>query len=85
MHRAVPHSEYSQLDVSSEVAKAGPPSQGHRRWTSLDAVLEDKASFALLQSIPGMTTEPQVAAEVARVFSKKVSVLSVRPLEHLLI
>jgi hypothetical protein len=42
----------------------------------LDAVLEDKVSFTLLQSIPGMTTEPQVAAEVAKVFSKKVSLLS---------
>lgn len=73
LHRVVPHSEYSQLDVPSEVAKPERGSQGHRRWKSLDAVLEDTTSFTLLQSLPGMTTEPHVAAEVAKVFSKKMN------------
>lgn len=73
LHRVVPHSEYSQLDAPSTSAKLERGSQGHRRWKSLDAVLEDKTSLSLLQEIPGMTTEAQVAAEVAKVFSKQVS------------
>jgi hypothetical protein len=75
LHRVVPHSEYSQLDMPSQFTKSVRGSQGHRRWKSLDAVLEDKAGITFLQTIPGMTTEPQVVAEVAKLFSKKVSLL----------
>ncbi|KAH8905506.1 Dbl homology domain-containing protein [Coniochaeta sp. PMI_546] len=73
LHRVVPHSEYSQLDAPPTSAKLERGSQGHRRWKSLDAVLEDKTSLSLLQEIPGMTTEAQVAAEVAKVFSKQMN------------
>ncbi|KAB5563548.1 hypothetical protein GE09DRAFT_1220097 [Coniochaeta sp. 2T2.1] len=73
LHRAVPRSEYTQLDSPAEIPKLEKGSHGHRRWKSLDAVLEDKASFTVLQSIPGMTTEPQVAADVAKVFLKKMN------------
>lgn len=69
LHRVVPHSEYTQLDIPPPATK---PDRGHKRWRSLDAVPENKVGLTWLQTIPGMTAEPQVAAEVAKVFSKKV-------------
>jgi hypothetical protein len=70
LHRVVPHSEYTQLDVTPPIGSSSD--RGHKRWRSLDAVPEDKVGLNWLQAIPGMTSEPQVAAEVAKVFSKKV-------------
>jgi hypothetical protein len=69
LHRAVPHSEYTQLSAGPVQP---PPTNGHHRWRSLDAVPENAIGANWLQKIPGMTAEPKVAAEVARVFSKKV-------------
>jgi hypothetical protein len=69
LHRVVPHSEYTQ-PIPAETTLPGS-ANGHHRWRSLDAVPEDK-SGTWLQKIPGMTAEPKVAAEVARVFGKKV-------------
>jgi len=69
LHRVVPHSEYTQ-PISAESTMPAPPN-GHHRWRSLDAVPEHK-SQNWLQKIPGMTADPKVAAEVARVFGKKV-------------
>lgn len=71
LHRVVPHSEYTQ-PIGNESSRP-PPSGGHHRWRSLDAVPENKSN-TWLQKIPGLTTEPIVAAEVARVFGKKVCV-----------
>lgn len=69
LHRAVPHSEYTQPTLS---ASRRPVLSGHHRWRSLDAVPENVEGTAWLQKIPGMTAEPKVAADVARVFAKKV-------------
>ncbi|CZT08433.1 uncharacterized protein RCO7_08214 [Rhynchosporium graminicola] len=70
LHRAVPHSEYTQ--PSAEVAISAPR-HAHHRWRSLDAVPEHVGGSSWLQKIPGMTAEPQVAADVARVFGKKMN------------
>ncbi|KAE9381477.1 hypothetical protein N431DRAFT_476300 [Stipitochalara longipes BDJ] len=70
LHRVVPHSEYTQ-PLSAESPLPGS-SNGHHRWRSLDAVPEHK-SGTWLQKIPGMTAEPKVAAEAARVFAKKMN------------
>jgi hypothetical protein len=70
LHCVVPHSEYTQSDYNLP-----PPSrmtQGHQRWYSLDMVPENTEDRNWLNKIPGMTAEPQVAAEVARVFGKRV-------------
>lgn len=69
LHRAVPHSEYTQPEYvsSPELEK-----QGHHRWRSLDAVPEYSSDLSWVQKIPGMTAEAQVAAEVAKVFDKRV-------------
>lgn len=76
LHRAVPHSEYTQLQYPPSSLAAPDPSlantAGHRRWASLDAVLGRNNREEWLQSTPGMLSEPQVAAEVSKVFAKKV-------------
>ncbi|KAL2757104.1 hypothetical protein ACRALDRAFT_1041527, partial [Sodiomyces alcalophilus JCM 7366] len=72
LHRAVPNSEYTQTD-----AVFPPPSAsaawGHRRWRSLDAVPEDKDTRSWLQYAPGIASEAQVAGDVAKIFSRKIS------------
>lgn len=69
LHRAIPHSEYTQpTDIPVPPTK---PSQMHRP-RGLGVVPENVSGFQWLQAIPGMTAEPQVGAEVAKLFSKKV-------------
>lgn len=74
LHRVVPHSEYTQLDLPSKTK----PSR-HHRWRSLDAVPEDKGDMSWLQQVPGMIAEPQVAADVAKIFARKVRLPLGRP------
>ncbi|KAL2072601.1 hypothetical protein VTL71DRAFT_11944 [Oculimacula yallundae] len=70
LHRAVPHSEYTQSSAEVTILT---PRHAHHRWRSLDAVPEHVGGTAWLQKIPGMTAEPKVAADVARVFGKKMN------------
>ena len=69
LHHAVPHSEYTQLEVATPGSKVAT---GHHRWRSLDAVPEDNDGMGWLDAVPGMIADPQVAADVARIFSRKV-------------
>ncbi|KAF8866627.1 Dbl homology domain-containing protein [Acephala macrosclerotiorum] len=71
LHKAVPHSEYTQ-STCGEPALSPQPNH-HHRWRSLDAVSDQVTGAAWLQKIPGMTAEPKVAAEVAKVFGKKIN------------
>ncbi|KAI1007815.1 hypothetical protein K3495_g425 [Podosphaera aphanis] len=71
LHQAVPHSEYTQINCI--VPSFRTSSGGHQRWHSLDAVPENTSGSSWLQKIPGMTAEPKIAAEVARVFGKKIN------------
>ncbi|KAK4681425.1 hypothetical protein QC764_107270 [Podospora pseudoanserina] len=73
LHRAVPHSEYSQLDVPLQAPQANQVARGHQRWRSLDAVPEDKDGVAWLRDVPGLLAEPQTVAEVAKIFKNKAS------------
>ncbi|CAN8098865.1 unnamed protein product [Discula destructiva] len=68
LHRAVLHSEYTQTDLILE------PEHGsiHRRIRSLNVVPEDDESMSWLETVPGMVAEPNVAADVARIFAGKV-------------
>lgn len=70
LHRVVPHSEYTQPDYHESSLSLLP--NGHHRWQSLDAVPETSRGSSWLQKIPGLTAEPKVAAEVARIFGSKV-------------
>jgi hypothetical protein len=74
LHRAVPNSEYTQIDYSKSTASN--ISRSHHRWTSLDSVPENDDRMSWLHQVPGMIADPQVAEEVARVFGKKVELLS---------
>jgi len=75
LHRAVPHSEYSQLPVPE--VPTHTRTHAHTRWRSLDAGTENVRGAAWLQKIPGMTAEPKIAAEAAKVFAKKISLFFV--------
>lgn len=70
---AIPDSEF----VHYETCTAQPPKsarRGHYRWRSLDSVPEDKSDgMAWLRAIPGVIADPQVAAEVARIFISKMN------------
>ncbi|TLD24924.1 hypothetical protein PspLS_05436 [Pyricularia sp. CBS 133598] len=70
---AIPDSEYVQYETSTNQ----PPKsarRGHYRWRSLDSVPEDKSDgMAWLRAIPGVIADPQVAAEVARIFISKMN------------
>ncbi|KAF4980130.1 hypothetical protein FZEAL_3794 [Fusarium zealandicum] len=69
LHRVVPDSEYSQLEHPISNAMSEKHASGHRRWLSLD---NHHANLQWLQSVPGMVSDPQVAADVAKIFSKKM-------------
>ena len=75
LHRAIPHSEYTQLNFPLQLPPTSSSSVfcGHQRWRSLDAVPEDKDGISWLREVPGMIAEPQVAAEVAKIFTKKMN------------
>lgn len=70
LHNVVPHSEYTQDDTAQVLQT--PPTPKHHRWRSLDAVPKDAVDTSWLRDIPGMVAEPKVAADVAKVFGKKV-------------
>ncbi|KAL7938941.1 hypothetical protein V8C35DRAFT_328821 [Trichoderma chlorosporum] len=75
LHRVVPHSEYAQADLAPSLTNLPVPDRlhTHRRWSSLGAVPEQNAKAKWLLKAPGMLSDPQVAAEVSKVFGKKIS------------
>ena len=81
LHRVVPDSEYSQTDLPPTFPTSASAQflevPGHRRWRSLDAVPEDDANpLPWPQEEPGMLADPQIAADVARAFGKRVGTLT---------
>ncbi|KAK4105862.1 Dbl homology domain-containing protein [Parathielavia hyrcaniae] len=73
LHRVVPDSEYIQPDLSIRRTRSSSSIRGHFRWSSLDAVPECKEGASSLPEVPGMTAEPSTAAEVSKVFSKRMN------------
>ena len=75
LHRAVPHSEYTQPDPPFQRTLSNPQTRGdgHRRWRSVHVVPEGRDGISSLRNVPGMAAEPQTAAEVAKLFLKRVS------------
>ncbi|KAK1600103.1 RhoGEF domain-containing protein [Colletotrichum navitas] len=72
LHRVVPDSEYTQIEVPPLLSKTA--SRGHRRLRSLDSVPEDNGrAISWLQEVPGMISEAQIAGDVAKVFSRKMN------------
>ncbi|KAI1356308.1 hypothetical protein F5Y01DRAFT_323774 [Xylaria sp. FL0043] len=72
LHRIVPDSEYTQPEYIS-VEPSSKPSQEHHRWHSLDSVPEDRGGQSWLHSVPSVIAEPNIAAEVAQIFGKKMN------------
>lgn len=76
LHRVVPDSEYTQgdipLSITTSAFQGHSHHHGHRRWKSLDAVPEHTSKMTWLSEVPGVIADPQVAAEVAKIFSKRV-------------
>ncbi|OHE97807.1 RhoGEF domain-containing protein [Colletotrichum orchidophilum] len=67
LHRAVPDSEYTQMEIPLLLKK--PPSCRHQRLRSLDSVPEDDdRAISWLQEVPGMISEAQVAGDMNRFF-----------------
>ncbi len=69
LHRAVPCSEDTQQDGPGQSGPGNGTAREHRRWKSLDAVPEGRDG---VQDVAGVAAEPQTAAEVARIFLKRV-------------
>lgn len=67
LHRVVPHSEYTQNDFGNR-----NPNPGHKRWHSLDVVPDKNQDLTWYQRVPGLAAEPSVAADVAKVFGRKM-------------
>lgn len=75
LHRAIPHSEYSQVDISLTLDALPPHNdRGHYRWMSADSSGLPGSSTSWFKRIPGMLVEPHVVAEVAKIFRKRVSI-----------
>lgn len=73
LRRVVPRSEYTQLDAPLEHHRYRPPTSECQCWRSLDAAPESRDGITWPRDVPGMLSEPQTAAEVAKIFLKKVS------------
>ncbi|KAL2180366.1 uncharacterized protein P884DRAFT_315765 [Thermothelomyces heterothallicus CBS 202.75] len=73
LHRVVPDSEYAQLDSAIKRVESNSSTRGHRRWRSLDVIPEGRDRVSWLSDLPGMAAEPQTAAEVAKIFSKRMN------------
>ncbi|OAA64464.1 RSP protein [Niveomyces insectorum RCEF 264] len=71
LHKVVPDSEYTQMELPSSTTCA-PTGCDDEEQQGLDALLENQAEELCLKQTPGMTAEPLVAAEVARVFTRKM-------------
>lgn len=82
LHRVVPDSEYTQLDIVRQSQK--PLKRPHNRWRSLDSVPENAEHISWLQRVPGMVADTQVAEEVAKIFGKRVRWYQILPPSHLI-
>lgn len=72
LYRVVPNSEYPQTDMTLQRTQSNPPVCGHHRWRSLDAVPEGKRGTSRSRDAARLSAEPQTAADVAKVFLKRV-------------
>lgn len=82
LHRVVPHSEYTQFEDHHDAKVAlraitdhtHGTFHAHRRWKSMDAAAGDHTGCFPpgLHEFPGLTSDPQVAAEVSKIFGKRV-------------
>ncbi|KAK6083830.1 RhoGEF domain-containing protein [Seiridium cupressi] len=72
LHRVVPNSEYTQVEQLYSAPNPARKPSHHQRWRSLDSVPEDDGGGFWLRTVPGMTADPGVAAEVSRIFRERM-------------
>ncbi|KAK4251910.1 hypothetical protein C7999DRAFT_37281 [Corynascus novoguineensis] len=72
LHQALPDSEHTQLDLVVKRIDSNSSTRGHRRWKSLDVIPESRGGVSRLGALPGTVTEPHTAAEVAKIFLKRI-------------
>lgn len=76
LHRAVPHSEYTQIEYDlcrrTTTKRRQSLSAAPRRRKGAGGTSKPLMHLHHLRDIPGMIAEPQVAAEVAKIFNRKV-------------
>ncbi|KAJ3521285.1 hypothetical protein NM208_g13366 [Fusarium decemcellulare] len=68
LHRVIPDSEYNQSDQLKPPTDFTNSNNGHRRCHSLDTFLDPRANLRELQSARGVSADPQVVAEVAKMY-----------------
>lgn len=73
LYQQLPDSEHAQLDLAVKRIDSNSSTRGHRRWKSLDVIPESRDGISRLGDLPGTVTEPHTAAEVAKIFLKRVS------------
>jgi hypothetical protein len=73
LHHAVPYSEYTQPGVPLQNVESSASARELHRWRSPGVLAEAKNGTSRMEEVTGMLAEPHTAAEVARIFSKKVS------------
>ncbi|KAK4116423.1 Dbl homology domain-containing protein [Canariomyces notabilis] len=72
LHHAVPYSEYTQPGVPLQNAESSASARELHRWRSPGVLAEAKNGTSRMEEVTGMLAEPHTAAEVARIFSKKM-------------
>ncbi|KAH6650772.1 hypothetical protein F5144DRAFT_589180 [Chaetomium tenue] len=72
LHWALPDSECTQPNLPIQQTVPSSSNHGHRRWRGLDIVPEGRDGVSRPKDVPGRVAEPQVAAEVAKVFMKRM-------------
>ncbi|KAJ1331573.1 RhoGEF domain-containing protein [Microdochium nivale] len=73
LHRAVPCSEFPPAEAQARVRHSSlAPTRLHHRWHSLDSVDEHRGGKTKSQDTSSMTADPEVAAEVARIFGHRI-------------
>ena len=77
LHRVVSGSKYTRQELDKPKNPVAEKPR-HQRWRSLDAVPENQNGAPWLQGIPTVASDPLVAAEVAKVFARKVTAAASR-------
>ena len=84
LHAIVPYSEYTQFEIP-QMSVQNPPDKtatstyAHHRWSGVITDNDQSRKSEHLQAVPGMLLDPHVAADISKMFAKKVSkVISAR-------
>ncbi|KXJ95337.1 hypothetical protein Micbo1qcDRAFT_217068 [Microdochium bolleyi] len=73
LHRSVPSTEFPVTEAQAPARHSLlNPTKRHHRWYSLDSVDEHRGGETKSQTTSSLTADPEIAAEVARIFGRRV-------------